>query len=710
MKYGNLPIAGIVLLIFLDSCSAPVTEQAQTEPPQDITATALQTATRPTKTVPPRPSETSTQLPTATEYQTPTASPVSEAFPYLALPLPEGAVGRLGNGFLTYTALSPDGGYVAVTSSIGVHMYRIDRPSGAAVEMWFGPTSIPLISAVFSPDGKILATGGTGRYDGDAGCNPLTFDISNGAGGGIQLWDPASGKPLRYFDQIGFITALAFSPDGKVLATANPYTKVMLWNLETGESNVLDLNIFPEDSFIHKGWVYGMNFSPDGSTLAIGEYADGGTEDYYSVQVWDWRNRQLLHALSGHSDIVLSVVFSPDGQTLASGSKDGSIILWDSIEGTEIRTLAGNAGAINELAFSPDGGTLASGSEDGSIALWDAASGFRKRTLREHTQEIGVLRYSPDGATLASMDESPGVIEWDTAAGTPMHEYAIAGYSQMASMSLSPTQEILASGDRDGNILLWDLTTRDPIRSLQGHSDWVYSVAFSPDGKRLASGSEDHRVILWDAASGKSSVLNGHTERVNRVAFSPDGSLLASAGGDHIIILWDPATGKKLRIIQGNPGIAFSPDGKILASSSPDYKEIILWNPSNGGVIGRFSYVKFNPPLVFSPDGSMLAATNGMAVTLFAISDGVEIHQPRVDAYYSMDIAFSPDGRIGAVASFTVNLWDVASGDAMSSLSGHTCWTTSVAFSPDGKSVFSGSYDGTILIWELAAALPSDNT
>jgi WD40 repeat protein len=706
MKNGILSIVGAGLLILLASCAAPAAEQASTASPLAAVSTASPTAIRPSNTVPPRPSATSTPQPTATEYHSPTASPISAAFPYLANPLPEGAVARLGNGPLMDAVISPDGNLLAATSTTGVRVYRLDRESGAAEEIWFGPTSTGLISAAFSADGKILATGGIGRTDGDSGCNPLTYDINNGGGGGVQLWDAASGEPLLYFGQTGYITALEFSPDGKTLAASNQYGDVMLWDLETGQSTALDLTVYPGVVWPQEWWVYDMAFSPDGATLAVGGMGDGKNGDLNSIELWDWRTGRFLVNLAGLSDFVLGVSYSPDGKILASGTKDGMITLWDPGLGTIIRKLAGSGTAVNELAFSPDGGTLASGSEDGSIALWDAAAGTRKRTLHGHALGIVALRFSPDGAALAAADDSPDIIDWDPASGKLLHTFTIAGYSLITSMAVSPDQKFLASGDSKGRILLWDLSRREPVLSLQGHASWIYSLAFSPDGKRLASGSEDHRVILWDAAGGKSSVLNGHTERVKRVAFSPDGSILASAGGDHIIILWDPATGKKLRVLQGNPGIAFSPDGKILASSSPDYKEIILWNPTNGGVIGRFAYVKFNPPLVFSPDGSMLAAANGAAVTLFAVSDGMEIHQPDVDAYYSMDLAFSPDGRIGAVAAFTVNLWDIASGEAIRSLAGHTCWTRNVAFSPDGKTVFSGSYDGTILIWDLEAILP----
>ena len=696
-------------MILLASCSAPATEQAQTERPIVVTATALRTAPPSTKTVPPRPSATPTFQPTATDYHTPTTSPVSEAFPYLANPLPEGAIARLGKGLLMDAVISPDGNLLAATSQTGVRVYRLDREFGAAEEIWFGPTSIILISAAFSADGKILATGGIGRTDGDSGCNPLTYDIDKGAGGGVQLWDAASGEPLRYFGQTGHITALEFSPDGKTLASSNPYGDVMLWDLETGRSIALDLTVYPGVVYPQEWWVYDMAFSSDGATLAVGGMGDGKNGNLNSIELWDWRTGRFLANLSGLSDFALSVSYSPDGKVLASGTKDGMITLWDPGLGTIIRKLAGSGTAVNDLAFSPDGGTLASGAEDGSIALWDAAAGTRRRALHGHAQGIVALRFSPDGAALAAADDSPDIIDWDPASGKSLHTFAIAGYSLLTSMSISPDQKLLASGDSKGRILLWDLSRREPVLSLQGHTDWIYSLAFSPDGKRLASGSEDQQVILWDTSTGnKIYKLNGHTNRVHQVAFSPDGSLLASSGADHIINLWNPATGKKLRILQGNPGVAFSPDGKTLASMSADGLNIILWNPSSGEAMRNYSYASYTPrvPFVFSPDGSMLAAANGGDVTLFAVSDGMEIHQPDVDAYYSQDLAFSPDGRTGAVAAFTVNLWDIASGEAIRSLAGHTCWTRNVAFSPDGKTIFSGSYDGTILLWDLEATLP----
>jgi WD40 repeat protein len=223
-----------------------------------------------------------------------------------------------------------------------------------------------------------------------------------------------------------------------------------------------------------------------------------------------------IRTLSGHTDSVCSVAFSPDGKILASGSWDDTIKLWDVATGTLLRTLQGHTDLVWSVAFSPDGKILASGSgwPDNAIKLWDVATGTLLRTLSGHTDFVRSVAFSPDGKILAS--GSCGKRE---------------GYLCV-----------------QGEIKLWDVATGRELRTLAGHTDFVCSVAFSPDGKILASGSRDKTIKLWDVATGRElRTLAGHTSDVLSVAFSPDGKLLASGSWDKTIKLWDveAALGKR---------------------------------------------------------------------------------------------------------------------------------------------------------------------
>ncbi|MBI3248818.1 MAG: WD40 repeat domain-containing protein [Deltaproteobacteria bacterium] len=239
----------------------------------------------------------------------------------------------------------------------------------------------------------------------------------------------------------------------------------------------------------------------------------------------------------GHTNTVTSVAFSPDGTTLASGSDDHSIRLWDVARGQPRAVLQGHIGRVMSVAFSPDGTTLASGSDDHSIRLWDVARGQPRAVLQGHTDWVQSVAFSPDGTTLAS-------------------------------------------GSDDHTVWLWDVARGQPRAVLQGHIGRVTSVAFSPDGTTLASGSWDHTILLWGVARGQErAVLQGHTNTVTSVAFSPDGTTLASGSGS-TIRLWDVAWGQERAVLQGHTGtvwsVAFSPDGTTLASGSTDHT-VRLW-------------------------------------------------------------------------------------------------------------------------------------
>jgi len=472
----------------------------------------------------------------------------------------------------------------------------------------------------------------------------------------------------------------------------------------------------------HSKDVKGIAFSPDGNVLASGSWDN-------TIILWDIANRTPIGPpLTGHGGEVNSVAFSPDGNTLASGSSDSTIILWNVTNRSPIGPpLTGHGSAVNGVAFSPDGNTLASGSSDSTIILWNVTNRSPiDPPLIGHGGAVNGVAFSPDGNTLASGSSDSTIILWNVTNRSPigplLRGHSGTVRSQVNGVTFSPDGKTLASGSSDQTIILWDVASRTPIgQPLTGHDKYVTIVVYSPDGKTLASGSSDKSIIIWNVAGGSpiGQPLAGHDGRVRSVAFSPDGNTLTSGSSDSTIILWDIAN--RTPIGQSLPGhsalvnsVVFSPDGKTFASGSDD-GTVIHWEVASRAPIGQplTGHDGSVRSIVFSPDGKTLASgSDDKTIILWDMVSHAPIGPPLTGHSGAVNsVAFSPDGTTLASGSSdaTIILWDIANRTPIGgSLKGHNHRLNKVVFNPDGKTIASGSWDNTIILWDTASHSPID--
>jgi RNA polymerase sigma factor (sigma-70 family) len=281
----------------------------------------------------------------------------------------------------------------------------------------------------------------------------------------------------------------------------------------------------------HRGKVWRVAFSPDGKRLA------SASRDK-TAKVWDATTGKEMLTLEGHTDEVRSVAFSPDGKQLASGSWDRTVRVWDAMSGKQLITLTGHSREVNTVAFSPDGKRLASGGWDRTVRVWDAATGEETLTIRGPTHFVWGVAFSPDGKQLLSATDEPTARVWNATTGG--ETLTLSGHNGAVNgVAVSMDGKLLASASHDRTLKVWDATTGKELLTLKGHTHVVLGVAFSADAKRLASASRDGTVKVWDVSTGKELVtLEGHTNDVLSVAFTPDGKRLASGGEDGTVRVW----------------------------------------------------------------------------------------------------------------------------------------------------------------------------
>jgi WD40 repeat protein len=594
----------------------------------------------------------------------------------------------------------------------GTNLHNVNFANSDLRQSVFSDLLGNVASLALTPDGKCLAT--------------ADFD------GNIHLWQVRQGKQLLTFQgHTNWVTSVSFSPDGQTLVSGSYDTTVKLWDVRTG----ICLRTFTG----HPMGVYSVAFSPDGQTLV------SGSSDR-TVKFWHLRNDKCIKTLTGHTSEIYSVAFSPVrvsvtrsdsdsaalaslrlrsmreaqtserasafskgvGQTVASGSADNTIKLWDIRKGKCFKTLYGHTNSVSSVAFSPDGQTLVSGSADHTVRLWDIRNGQCVKICLGHSNRVASVAFSPDGKTLLSGSTDKTVKLWDVSTGSCVRTF-IGHSDRVESVTLSQDGQIAVSGSFDLTIRFWDCHTGKCFKTCTGYSSGVVGVPFSPCGKLLASGNSDSTVRLWDVNTGSCRTFRGHTKSVCAVAFSPDGKTIVSGSGDKTLKLWDVNTGKCIKTFAGHTDwvltVAFSPDNQTLASSGFD--QIIRFWDCQTGQCFRTCTEHSNSIflLTFSPCGKTLASSSfDGSVKLWDVSTGRCLRTFTGHTNEVCSVAFSPNGQIivSAGADQTVKLWDVITGNCIKTLIGHTSWVWSVAFSPDGKTLVSSSYDQTVKLWDVS--------
>jgi WD40 repeat protein len=532
----------------------------------------------------------------------------------------------------------------------------------------------------FSPDGKRVASGDWN--------------------GRVLVWNARTGiTQFELHAHSDRVNGLAYSPDGKRLVSAGFDKMVKVWDAATGK---------PLLSFQahNHGWATALAISPDGKRFATASISR-------SIKIWNADDGRLLQqAAQVHAQGVSGVAFSPDGRLIASCGLDGLVKLWDAESLQVVRTFEGHAGGAQCVAFSPDGKTLASGGFDRTVRVWEAATGRLVQTLRAHEGTIYALAYRHDGRRIVSVGADQTLRVWDAATGREVHRFL--GHTDLVnSVAYSPDDRRLASSAFDKTVKLWDLQLHPEPLTIEDLGS-VTSLAFSPDGKHIIFGGNGRYVGIRDAETGKSEAsLDGHTEQIRGVCFSPNGDEFASCAEDGTIRIWDARSLALLHKIMSNSPhafcISFSPNGRLLASANGG-GTVELIDAATGKKVRALKgkVVQDDPGSVlgisFSPDGKRIAAgTSYREVLVWDVESGRTLRTLKGHAGSVRAVAFSPDGRWIASAGDdqSILLWDSTSGQRVKTLKGHSGKIGAVAFSPDGRRLASASDDRTVKLFDV---------
>ncbi len=587
--------------------------------------------------------------------------------------------------------------------------------------------------SVYSPDGKFIFTASED--------------------GTVKMWDAKTNRELKALEgQEDGVHRVTTSADGTHIATeAN--AKGRVWNLNDGTSIVLDGLTGP---------VAAIAFSPNGKLVAT-EATSDEKKPGAVPRIWDATSGLERHKLEGHEEAVSALAFSPDGNLLATSSWDSTARIWDVATGRQLRILRGHTAPLTSVRFDPQGGRLVTGSYDGTARVWEVATGKEIFALRgEHAGGVRDVGLSPNGALIltvgqrltaltannnqiplpagmATDENAPAdnaVRVWDATTGRQV--VVIDGLKMEANQAIfSPDSRMIATAGKDGAVQLWEIATGKNIAELKGHKDGVNSVAFSPDGNSVVTAGEDHTARVWrvmNAAGAAQRFESRQTKAIQRVQFNFNGETIVSASSDGSVGFWSPQGKLKEWGLKANPGevvsdVAFSPDYKfaVIASRRPEvtrkisdekYRDAQVWD------LVRHKFVRTLKPkqrptkheervtrVEYSPNGNyaLTVSADGKAVVWETSywTPVSALKPPEVEGEEGpgsiLAGCFDPGEKLVLTAhsSGKVLVWELLTGTNQRAIEAHDQAVTSVAFNTSGDRIVTTSSDSTARVWTI---------
>ncbi len=531
-----------------------------------------------------------------------------------------------------------------------------------------------------------------------AGRSPIVrvFELDTG-----ELWRefPSADGEIRHDVDA---STVAFSPDGKSLASGAEDGSIFLWDVDAG------VTTFQLPG--HRTRVTCLAWSPDSEVLASSSL-DG------HVFLWKAGIGMARHSLSGHSGMpVNALVWASDGSTLYTGGDDETIGVWEAELGRRQRTLTGHTQPVRSLAFDPIYQRIVSGSDDGTIRVWSEDG--HSVILRGHDNPVRDVLFDPKGETVLSVGDKGFIIEMDTLGDLSQTELEpIHGAFSIESVAFSPDGKRFLSASKDQHLVLWDALSGEPLRRLRGHTNLVNAAVYSSDGRYIVSGSHDKTARLWDATTGRAlRVYPAGAKIVRAVTVTRDNKWVITGAGDRKIRIYDLETSELVHeltppVRTNLNDIEISPDGRHFATDDS------LWDLENLAEGTPRATLRGIVPTVrsvaFSPDGARLVIGRGKSVfevwDLQPILDAKEhrvqgrlLHTTRDHASWVSSATYTPDGRriVTGSADGTIRVRSVETGETLLRLEEPSNHVEDIAVSPDARRILAAGQDGVLRIWE----------